>query len=46
MAINHGNPSGDKISFDKMSKSGGIVNAYNAVKLADEITKNKLQSHK
>ena len=30
-----------KISFGKMSKSGGIVNAYNAVKLADEMTKKK-----
>ena len=30
-----------KIPFSKMSKSGGIVNAYNAVKLADEITKKK-----
>ena len=29
----------NKIPFSKMSKSGGIVNAYNAVKLADEIMK-------
>ncbi|HLK30769.1 MAG TPA: S8 family serine peptidase [Puia sp.] len=29
----------NKIPFSKMSKSGGIVNAYNAVKLADEMTK-------
>jgi cell wall-associated protease len=28
-----------KIRFTGMSKSGGIVNAYNAVKLADEMTK-------
>jgi subtilisin family serine protease len=31
----------NKIPFSKMSKSGGIVNAYNAVKLADEITRTK-----
>ncbi len=31
----------NKIPFSQMSKSGGIVNAYNAVKLADEITKKK-----
>ena len=29
----------NKIPFSKMSKSGGIVNAYNAVKLADEMMK-------
>ena len=28
-----------KIPFSEMSKSGGIVNAYNAVKLADEMIK-------
>ncbi len=31
----------NKMPFSKMSKSGGIVNAYNAVKLADEMTKKK-----
>jgi cell wall-associated protease len=31
----------NKIPFGKMSKSGGIVNAYNAVKLADEMMKKK-----
>lgn len=31
----------NKMPFSKMSKSGGIVNAYNAVKLADEMTKNR-----
>ena len=31
----------NKISFSSLSKSGGIVNAYNAVKLADEMTKNR-----
>ncbi|HEY5462130.1 MAG TPA: S8 family serine peptidase [Hanamia sp.] len=29
----------NKIPFSTMSKSGGIVNAYNAVKLADEMTR-------
>lgn len=29
----------NKIPFSKMSKNGGIVNAYNAVKLADEMMK-------
>ena len=29
----------NKVSFSKMSKSGGIVNAFNAVKLAGEMTK-------
>jgi cell wall-associated protease len=29
----------NKVPFSYLSKSGGIVNAYNAVKLADEITK-------
>ena len=28
-------------SFDKLSVSGGIVNAYNAVKMADEMSKKK-----
>lgn len=27
----------NKITFSEMSKSGGIVNAYNAVKLADKM---------
>ena len=36
----------NKISFSKMSKSGGIVNAYNAVKLADEIMRNKNKNKK
>jgi len=30
---------GTKVPLSKLSKSGGIVNAYNAVKVADEITK-------
>ncbi len=29
----------NKVPFSSLSKSGGIVNAYNAVKLADEMTK-------
>ncbi|MEP6711232.1 MAG: S8 family serine peptidase, partial [Ferruginibacter sp.] len=32
----------NKMRFSKMSKSGGIVNAYNAVKLADKMTRKKL----
>ena len=31
----------NKVLFSSLSKSGGIVNAYNAVKLADEMTKDK-----
>ncbi len=31
----------DKIPFSKISKSGGIVNAYNAVKVADKMMKKK-----
>jgi len=34
-----GNKKRHKIKFNELSVSGGVVNAYNAVKLADEMTK-------
>jgi hypothetical protein len=33
--------SGNLISFSKLSLSGGVVNLYDAIKLADELTKEK-----
>ncbi len=31
----------EKVPFSSLSKSGGIVNAYDAVRLADEMISNK-----
>ena len=35
------NPTGDKVSFSDLSVSGRIVNAYNALKMADQIVNGK-----
>jgi subtilisin family serine protease len=40
-----GNPN-DKRPFSELSKSGKIVNAYNALKMADEISKGKIKTVK
>ena len=35
------NPTGDKVLFSDLSVSGRIVNAYNALKMADQIVNGK-----
>jgi len=39
MVVRPGSENGDKVDFSTLSQTGGIVNAYAALKLADEMSK-------